>query len=202
MSRTRQSLRAAVSRAGRHPSPASPRDTAILDGEIAVLDDKGVSQFHLIQPRICQYRPEQHRPPGAVDPGRVLRLRPAVPGRLRSAECGSGEAAGAARSSRRRRAPCCASPRRSPARARRCSTRRGRTGWKAFSPSMRAAATNRAAAATGSRSSSSTSRNSSSAATRSRRAIATISARWCSGCTRMASCTGWATSARASTRRR
>ena len=26
---------------------------AVLDGEIAVLDDKGVSRFHLIQPRIA-----------------------------------------------------------------------------------------------------------------------------------------------------
>jgi bifunctional non-homologous end joining protein LigD len=32
-------------------------DTAILDGEIAVLDAKGVSQFHLIQPRIMNADP-------------------------------------------------------------------------------------------------------------------------------------------------
>src|SRR5207302_9435054 len=31
--------------------------TAILDGEIAVLDAKGVSQFHLIQPRIANSDP-------------------------------------------------------------------------------------------------------------------------------------------------
>jgi bifunctional non-homologous end joining protein LigD len=32
-------------------------ESAILDGEIAVLDDKGVSQFHLIQPRIANTDP-------------------------------------------------------------------------------------------------------------------------------------------------
>ena len=32
-------------------------ETAVLDGEIAVLDDKGVSQFHLIQPRIANTDP-------------------------------------------------------------------------------------------------------------------------------------------------
>ncbi|HXA49612.1 MAG TPA: DNA ligase D [Candidatus Acidoferrum sp.] len=32
-------------------------DTAVLDGEIAVLDAKGVSQFHLIQPRISNTDP-------------------------------------------------------------------------------------------------------------------------------------------------
>ena len=32
-------------------------EQAILDGEIAVLDDKGVSQFHLIQPRIANSDP-------------------------------------------------------------------------------------------------------------------------------------------------
>src|SRR3954465_6498572 len=32
-------------------------DNAILDGEIAVLDEKGVSQFHLIQPRIANTDP-------------------------------------------------------------------------------------------------------------------------------------------------
>jgi bifunctional non-homologous end joining protein LigD len=32
-------------------------DNAILDGEIAVLDEKGVSQFHLIQPRIANADP-------------------------------------------------------------------------------------------------------------------------------------------------
>lgn len=32
-------------------------DTAILDGEIAILDSKGVSQFHLIQPRIMNADP-------------------------------------------------------------------------------------------------------------------------------------------------
>src|SRR5438067_6550682 len=31
--------------------------TAVLDGEIAVLDQKGVSQFHLIQPRISNSDP-------------------------------------------------------------------------------------------------------------------------------------------------
>ena len=41
-------------------------DTAILDGEIAVLDAKGVSQFHLIQPRISQRRPELCRAHGAL----------------------------------------------------------------------------------------------------------------------------------------
>ena len=32
-------------------------ESAILDGEIAVLDEKGVSQFHLIQPRIANTDP-------------------------------------------------------------------------------------------------------------------------------------------------
>src|SRR5512142_3236678 len=32
-------------------------ETAILDGEIAVLDEKGVSRFHLIQPRIANSDP-------------------------------------------------------------------------------------------------------------------------------------------------
>src|SRR6187455_1371460 len=32
-------------------------ETAILDGEIAVLDEKGVSRFHLIQPRISNSDP-------------------------------------------------------------------------------------------------------------------------------------------------
>jgi len=32
-------------------------DTAVLDGEIAVLDEKGVSRFHLIQPRIANADP-------------------------------------------------------------------------------------------------------------------------------------------------
>jgi bifunctional non-homologous end joining protein LigD len=32
-------------------------DTAVLDGEIAVLDEKGVSRFHLIQPRIANTDP-------------------------------------------------------------------------------------------------------------------------------------------------
>ena len=32
-------------------------ETAVLDGEIAVLDEKGVSQFHLIQPRIANTDP-------------------------------------------------------------------------------------------------------------------------------------------------
>jgi len=32
-------------------------DTAVIDGEIAVLDSKGVSQFHLIQPRIANTDP-------------------------------------------------------------------------------------------------------------------------------------------------
>jgi bifunctional non-homologous end joining protein LigD len=32
-------------------------ETAVLDGEIAVLDDKGVSRFHLIQPRIANADP-------------------------------------------------------------------------------------------------------------------------------------------------
>jgi bifunctional non-homologous end joining protein LigD len=42
--------------------------SAILDGEIAVLDPKGVSRFHLIQPRIAnttQYRP-QCGPPSSI----------------------------------------------------------------------------------------------------------------------------------------
>src|SRR5262249_18571132 len=38
-----------------HHQVASP--TAILDGEIAVLDSKGVSRFHLIQPRIANSDP-------------------------------------------------------------------------------------------------------------------------------------------------
>ncbi|MBZ5583009.1 MAG: hypothetical protein LAQ30_12560 [Acidobacteriia bacterium] len=32
-------------------------EQAILDGEIAVLDEKGVSRFHLIQPRIANSDP-------------------------------------------------------------------------------------------------------------------------------------------------
>jgi bifunctional non-homologous end joining protein LigD len=32
-------------------------DRAVLDGEIAVLDQKGVSRFHLIQPRIANSDP-------------------------------------------------------------------------------------------------------------------------------------------------
>jgi bifunctional non-homologous end joining protein LigD len=52
----RHALRAAVSRAGGHPPPGG-RQAAVLDGEIAVLDAKGVSQFHLIQPRISNADP-------------------------------------------------------------------------------------------------------------------------------------------------
>src|SRR5215467_14631973 len=50
---------------------------AILDTEIAVLDDKGVARFELIQPRI-------HQTPGALTRGNYVRFRPAVPRWLRS----------------------------------------------------------------------------------------------------------------------
>ena len=35
--------------------------SAVLDGEIAVLDGKGVSRFHLIQPRIAKADPNAVR---------------------------------------------------------------------------------------------------------------------------------------------
>ena len=58
---------------------------AILDGEIAALDDKGVSRFELIQPRIRPVRCQFRRAPGALAAGSLFRFRSAVSGWLRSA---------------------------------------------------------------------------------------------------------------------
>ena len=58
---------------------------AVLDGEIAVLDEKGVSRFHLIQPRIANADPNAVAHLARIHAGGVFRLRPALPGWLRSA---------------------------------------------------------------------------------------------------------------------
>ena len=134
---------------------------AVLDGEIAVLDEKGVSRFHLIQPRIANSDPNAmahlvRSTPVVYFAFDLLYLdgydlRNVQPERARESCCRRWS----------RPEPCCGSPRLSPARARRCWRRRGSTAWKASSPSAPPAATNPGAAASGSRSRSATSRNSS-----------------------------------------
>ena len=65
---------------------------AILDGEIAVLDEKGVSRFHLIQPRIANSDPNSIAHLVRSTPGGLLRLRPALSRWLRSARRALGAA--------------------------------------------------------------------------------------------------------------
>ena len=75
-----------------------------------------------------QHRPQLHRAPGALHAGGLLRLRPALSRWLRSARRALERAprtAAAGGDARRRR---CASPKPSPAPARRCWRRRARTG--------------------------------------------------------------------------
>ena len=124
-------------------------DTAVLDGEIAVLDAKGVSQFHLIQPRIAKTDPNSIAHLARSHAGDVFRLRPAVSERLRSAQVDLAERKRAAGRGADAGPDAAASPRPFRTRASSCWRPRGRTGWKASWPSMRGAATSRAAAATG-----------------------------------------------------
>ena len=72
-------------------------EQAILDTEIAVLDEKGVSRFAHDSAAHRGGRSEFDRAPGALASGDDVRLRPAVSRRLRSAAGGSqrAEAAGA-----------------------------------------------------------------------------------------------------------
>ncbi len=62
---------------------------AILDGEIAVLDDQGVSRFELIQPRIANTDPNAVAHLARSTPVVLFRLRPALSGWLRPAQRGA-----------------------------------------------------------------------------------------------------------------
>ncbi len=124
-------------------------EQAVLDGEIAVLDEKGVSRFHLIQPRIAN-----------TDPNSIAHLARSTPvvyfvfdllyldgydlrdvalAKRREAAGGGG----------RRPAPVLRFPRPFPAPAKSCWRRRASPAWKASWPSTPPAATNRGAAASG-----------------------------------------------------
>ena len=66
---------------------------AVIDGEIAVLDAKGVSPVPSHTATNRQHRPQHHRSPGAIHAGNLFRLRPALPRWLRPAQRGAGKAA-------------------------------------------------------------------------------------------------------------
>ena len=96
---------------------------------------KASRRFHLIQPRIANTDPNTIAHLVRSTPGGLLRLRPALPGWLRSAQRRPRRAPRTAGGGGHARPACCASPRRSPAPARTCWKRRARTASKASSPS-------------------------------------------------------------------
>ena len=114
----------------------SPARQAVLDGEIAVLDEKGVSRFHLIQPRIAN-----------TDPNAIAHLARSTPGGLfRRSICCIWMATTCAawpwpkrrellRGRRHARRRSSASPRHFPALATSCWKRRAKPASKASSPS-------------------------------------------------------------------
>ncbi len=81
-----------------------------------------------------QQRSQHDRAPGALHAGGLLRVRPALPGWVRSSRRAAGEAPRTAGGSGDAGRTLCAFPKLSPAPARRCWKRRAKPAWKAFWP--------------------------------------------------------------------
>ena len=120
----------------------------MLDGEIAVLDAKGVSRFHLIQPRIANTDPNSI--------AHLARSTPVVYFAFDLLYLDGYDLRGVALGQRRELLEAVVTPggvlrisEAFPGAGESCWTRRGRTAWKASWPSTPPAATNRAAAASG-----------------------------------------------------